>query len=298
MHYSYTSLAAPGGGVDHHNRCLGNRAWCVKVCSPLEKHVTVSNNIFKIISGYLRHCVRDYDMAANTVRGVCGLWAHLAAQLQQLQCLQYHQHGYIPSTRIPGICLPSAHNALWSGEFSVLSRCYTLSNLLFRIFSRAPCRVAMPPRRWSNRWAIARGKCSTSAPSAAALSQIVHITARCASAAYARWIITVPGWTTAWGRTIKSTLCSLRCVNRLYQGRAITHSALLFALCSSTLRPSQCTRSFWCSHSLRSVWRMTGAPARPTRRRRQFFCCSFSPSRALCSAYSPSLCWPRSWMQY
>ncbi|KAH8396598.1 hypothetical protein KR215_001143 [Drosophila sulfurigaster] len=29
MHYSYSSLAPPGG-VDHHNRCLGNRAWCVK----------------------------------------------------------------------------------------------------------------------------------------------------------------------------------------------------------------------------------------------------------------------------
>lgn len=136
MHYSYTSLAAPGGGVDHHNRCLGNRAWCVKVRSRLENHVTVSNNIFQIISGYLRHCVRDYDMAAYTVRGVCGLWAHLAAQLQQLQCLQYHQHGYIPSTCIPGICLPSTHNALRSGESSVLCRFYTLSNLLFPIPSK------------------------------------------------------------------------------------------------------------------------------------------------------------------
>lgn len=111
------------------------------------KHVSCAVDKYKIISGYLRHCVRDNDMAAHPVRRVCGLWANLAAQLQQLYLLQYSKYGYIPSTCIPGIRIASAHNALGSGKSVVNSLCCTCFNSSHRIQSRVQCRVAMPPRK-------------------------------------------------------------------------------------------------------------------------------------------------------
>lgn len=151
MHYSYTSLAAPGGGVDHHNRCLGNRAWCVKVgilykantCTRKNMLVVqlINTKLFQDICGIV--CViMTWLLILFAEFVVCGL----------ILLPNYSNYTFFSTVNMV-IFQALAFLAFVSHLRTMLSDPVSLFLIVYVVLglipcqSRVQCRVAMPPRK-------------------------------------------------------------------------------------------------------------------------------------------------------